>query len=224
MLIISLFLISIVPASAEDAMFRANPEHTGVYGNAGTEPGNSELWHFATGGIVYSSPLVANGIVYVGSEDKNLYALDAVTGKEKWKFTTGDHVFTSPTVATGAVFVGSEDKNLYAVDAATGTEKWRFAMGGWVDSSPILANGIVYVGSNDKNLYAIGANSPSLTTVPTTIRATDTKSPTSRATTAHSAIITTTVPARQTTQPAPLRYAPLGAVVLVFGIMAWKRQ
>ena len=51
---------------------------------------------------VYSSPVVANGIVYVGSEDKNLYAIDAVTGKEKWRFATGDHIYSSPSVANGS--------------------------------------------------------------------------------------------------------------------------
>ena len=56
-------------------MFRANPEHTGVYDTGGIEPGNAELWRFLTGGWVYSSPTVANGVVYVGSEDKNLYAV-----------------------------------------------------------------------------------------------------------------------------------------------------
>jgi hypothetical protein len=152
-LIVPLFFISVVPASAEDAMFRANPEHTGVYGNGGIGPGNTELWRFATGGIVYSSPAVANGIVYVGSEDKNLYAIDAVTGKEKWRFTTGNHVFTSPAVANGIVYVGSEDKNLYAIDALTGKEKWRFAMGGWVYSPPAVVNGIVYAGNSHESLY-----------------------------------------------------------------------
>lgn len=58
-------------------MFRANPEHTGVYESGGIEPGNTELWRFATGGIVYSSPTVANDIVYVWSGDKNLYAIGA---------------------------------------------------------------------------------------------------------------------------------------------------
>ncbi|MDD1687544.1 PQQ-binding-like beta-propeller repeat protein [Methanoregula sp.] len=96
-------------------MFRANPEHTGVYGNGGNEPGNSELWHFATGGFIYSSPTVADGIVYAGSDDKNLYAIDAVTGKEKWRFATGDWVDSSPAVANGIVYVGSNDKNLYAI-------------------------------------------------------------------------------------------------------------
>ena len=76
-LIVPLFFIAVVPASAEDAMFRANPEHTGVYANGSIEAGNTELWRFATGGIVYSSPAVANGIVYVGSRDKNMYAIGA---------------------------------------------------------------------------------------------------------------------------------------------------
>ena len=95
-----------------------------------------------------------------------------MTGKEKWRFTTGDKVDSSPAVASGIVYVGSNDKNLYAIDAVTGKEKWRFATGDWVDSSPAVANGIVYIGSEDKNLYAVGANSVSLTTVPTTIPST----------------------------------------------------
>ena len=64
-----------------------------------------------------SSPAVANGIVYAGSWDKNLYAIDAVTGKEQWRFATGDRVDSSPAVANGIVYIGSEDKNLYAVGA-----------------------------------------------------------------------------------------------------------
>jgi len=66
---------------------------------------------------VYSSPAVANGVVYVGNEDKRLYAIDAATGKEKWRFATGDRVVASPSVVNGIVYVGSEDKNLYAIGA-----------------------------------------------------------------------------------------------------------
>jgi hypothetical protein len=38
------------------------------------------------------------------------------------------------------------------------------------------------------------------------------------------AVLTTTAAAQQTTQPAPLRYAPIGTVLLIFGIIAWKRH
>ncbi len=37
-----------------------------------------KLWSFTTGSGVESSPAVANGVVYAGSNDGNLYALDAV--------------------------------------------------------------------------------------------------------------------------------------------------
>jgi outer membrane protein assembly factor BamB len=40
-----------------------------------------------TGGAVLSSPDVANGFVYVGSNDGRVYDLDAATGKIVWKTT-----------------------------------------------------------------------------------------------------------------------------------------
>lgn len=139
-----------------DVMFRANPEHTGVFANGGIVPTNNELWRYKTGGAVVSSPAVLNGVVYIGS-DKNLYAIDAVTVKEQWRFPTGNIISSSPAVSNGVVYVGSRDNYLYAFDAVTGKEKWRFATEGWVDTSPAVSNGVVYVGSDDKNLYAIDA-------------------------------------------------------------------
>ena len=77
-------------------------------------------WSFATGNAVYSSPAVANGVVYVGSYDDNVYALNATTGVKLWSFPTGSAVYSSPAVANGVVYVGSEDSNLYAFDQAGG--------------------------------------------------------------------------------------------------------
>ena len=45
--------------------------------------------------------------MYVGSEDNNLYALNASTGALLWKYTTGEQVYSSPAVANGVVYVGS---------------------------------------------------------------------------------------------------------------------
>ncbi len=38
------------------------------------------------------SPTVAEGVLYPGSHDGNLYAVDIKTGEEKWQFQTGDWV------------------------------------------------------------------------------------------------------------------------------------
>ena len=39
------------------------------------------LWRYTTGGSVESTPAVADGVVYVGSADQHLYALDAASGE-----------------------------------------------------------------------------------------------------------------------------------------------
>ena len=114
------------------------------------------LW-FSIINSSFSSPAVANGVVYVGSDDSNLYALDAVTGVKLWNYTTGWVVRTSPVVANGVVYFGSYDKNVYALNASTGAKLWSYATGDWVWSSPAVANGVVYVGSYDHNVYALDA-------------------------------------------------------------------
>jgi outer membrane protein assembly factor BamB len=73
------------------------------------------LWKLHPPGCcVISSPAVANGVVYVGSDDGNLYALNARTGVKLWSYATGGAVFSSPAVANGVVYVGSDDGNVYA--------------------------------------------------------------------------------------------------------------
>ena len=56
-----------------------------------------------------SSPAVANGVVYVGSDDNNVYALNATTGAKLWSYTTGGDVVSSPAVVNGVVYVGSDE-------------------------------------------------------------------------------------------------------------------
>ena len=67
-----------------------------------------------------SSPAVANGVVYVGSYDDNVYALNATSGAKLWSYPTGRAVISSPAVANGVVYVGSYDGNVYAFDQQGG--------------------------------------------------------------------------------------------------------
>jgi outer membrane protein assembly factor BamB len=109
-----------------------------------------------------------NGVVYVGSVDDNVYALDASTGAKLWSYATGHAVVSSPAVVNGVVYVGSVDDNVYALDANTGAELWSYATGLEVQSAAAVVNAVVYVGSDDDNLYAfsvgadgLGGNAPS---------------------------------------------------------------
>src|SRR5690242_15598623 len=95
----AIFLVLIASAScilAQDApMFRGNLQHTGAYEAAGVPKLNGVKWKFHTDGRVISSPAVVAGVIYAGSTDSNLYALDAATGSLKWKFPTASWVVSS---------------------------------------------------------------------------------------------------------------------------------
>ncbi len=118
-----------------------------------------EKWTFQTGDRVGSTPAVVGGVVYFGSADRNVYAIDVRSGQKKWNFTTRGRVLSSPAVVNGVVYIGSDDHNIYAIDAESGQRKWAFQTGGSVFSSPMVVDGVVYVSSQDNNVYAIDAGS-----------------------------------------------------------------
>ncbi len=72
------------------------------------------LWQYMTANEFSSSPAVANGVVYVGSSDHSLYALDASTGALLWKYTTGGYIPGTPVIVNGKVYASSTDFSLYA--------------------------------------------------------------------------------------------------------------
>jgi outer membrane protein assembly factor BamB len=62
-------------------------------------------------------------VVYVGSYDANVYALNASTGAKLWSYTTGSYVaYSSPAVSNGVVYVGSGDGKVYAFGLKKGRE------------------------------------------------------------------------------------------------------
>jgi outer membrane protein assembly factor BamB len=121
------------------------------------------IWTDSTGGPIVSSPNLANGTVYITSNNKRgdtpsdevLYALDATTGEHLWNFTIGGYSDSSPAVADDTVFVSGEGGRVYAVRADTGAGVWNATVGsdgGYVFTpSPLIKRGIVYAGSNEGN-------------------------------------------------------------------------
>ena len=121
---------------------------------------DSLLWTYATGGWVVVAPAVVDGVVYAGSDDYSVYALDAATGVLLWSYATGDVIRSTPTVADGVVYVGSNDNHLYALDPATGNLLWKYDTGDWVQYSPTVGGGMVYFGApsdGDRKVHAVDA-------------------------------------------------------------------
>jgi outer membrane protein assembly factor BamB len=143
-------------------------------------------WTFVTNDLVFSSPAIvgnlgtvgamqatgkttASAVVYIGSDDDHLYALDALTGTVRWRYKIGScrelrgvgpeasrcDVDAGPTVGPdGTIYTGGD--GIYAI-RPDGTLRWRFPTGGHVSSAPaLLPDGTIVAGSQDNLLYAVG--------------------------------------------------------------------
>ena len=125
----------------------------------------SLLWRFDTGGWVVVSPTVVDGVVYAGSDDNHVYAINATSGEMLWRFETGDVVRSSPTVTGGVVYFGSNDTRVYALDAETGEFLWKYCVDDWAQFSPTVSDGVVYLGAladGDHKIHALDALSGEL--------------------------------------------------------------
>jgi len=124
------------------------------------------IWQFQSQGKeIPAPPAVADGVVYFGSTDGNIYAVNADTGAQLWQFTTDGTILGSPTVDNGVVYAGSDNGSLYALDAKSGNQIWTYhaATGSEVVSvgSVTVANGIVYGtssnGTSHSFIFAVDA-------------------------------------------------------------------
>jgi len=118
--------------------------------------------------VKYSSAAVHAGRAFIGSDDRNVYAVDLETGGLVWSFQTGAPVYASPAVHGNRVFVHSTDGELYALpfddpnrDGAIGAGEvlWQFHTGDGVfgegGSSPAVADGRVLVATRSGDVFCI---------------------------------------------------------------------
>jgi outer membrane protein assembly factor BamB len=149
-----------------------NVQHSSYHSSAkAITPSNAstlvQAWRLKVG--VLSSPTVYRGVIYIGAQNGNFYALNEATGTVIWQDTIGTitattcgprgfastaTVATDPSTKKLTVYVASATGYMYAFDAASGTVVWRSLIAtpsttqndyyDW--SSPAVANGKVYVG------------------------------------------------------------------------------
>ena len=104
-------------------------------------------------------PQSSDGVVYVGSGNGELHAVNLADGKAKWKYKASEDGIgeSSPAVSGGLVYIGDLSGVVHAVDVNTGKAAWTFKTGTEVKSSPVVSGGKVLIGSYDSHLYALGA-------------------------------------------------------------------
>lgn len=124
------------------------------------------LWTFETGGSIHSSPVVEDGILFIGSGDRKMYAINQTTGEELWSYKTDGAIYSDVGISGETIFFGNDTGSLYALNRISGSLEWKFCSGrekkldlwDYYLSSPVVFNGLVYWGSGDGHLYAFNKN------------------------------------------------------------------
>jgi outer membrane protein assembly factor BamB len=122
-----------------------------------------EQWQVPAESFIIPAPLYADGVVYFGSSDGLVYAVDVEARRVKpgWPFQAEEAIWATPLLVEERLYVAAQDHHLYCLDAETGEEIWQQKIGGAMAAQPVLdaASGILYVGAFDGKLYAIKADS-----------------------------------------------------------------
>ena len=143
-----------------DNSFRAIDATTGKEAwqqKFGKSRGGDYNFYFAP---AIGSPTVAEGNVYISSNDGLLHAVDIATGKIAWETPQSHQLgYCGPLYHDGKIFQGSLNGSVYCFDAKTGKEQWKAETGDAIyDSSAAFGNGKIYIGCVSGIFTAINAN------------------------------------------------------------------
>jgi outer membrane protein assembly factor BamB len=165
-------LVTLAPATraADWPQHRGGPEHAAVApalsGDILVPLWTKRLPSVPNGGGFYrpditASPVVADGVVYIGSRNTHFYALDAQTGTTLWDFPAGREIDSSALARDGSVYFSTYNGLLTALNTADGTLRWQHNSGGLQDrSSPNISGDNVIGGASFpyKHIFAVPVN------------------------------------------------------------------
>jgi outer membrane protein assembly factor BamB len=150
-----LAVVALILLSAIGLGIFAFIQHTAHQSSTSRNASGTLVWRYGMANKIDASPAYANGMLYVGSSDGTLYALNATNGAVLWRYKATAAIHTTPVAANGVVYFGADDDHVYALQAVTGKFLWSFATRSSVESSPTVANDLVYFGAQDHYIYAV---------------------------------------------------------------------
>ena len=108
--------------------------------------------------------MISGETLFIGSFDKNLYALDTNNGTEIWRYEAGGGIATTPLIQDNTIYFGSFDRYVYAVNAGDGSLTWKseFEAGSWYWATPLAYHGMIYAPNIDGKVYILNASSGTL--------------------------------------------------------------
>lgn len=125
-----------------------------LFALTGCFPGN-----VLSGGSAWGALVVEEEMIYVGTQQGHVLALNADNGNHVWAFAPDEDDSTqgaySPPVVNGEnLFVGGYNGELYNFNRQSGALLWRKTTGARIVGGPAVSDGKVVVGSTDGVLYA----------------------------------------------------------------------
>jgi len=150
--------------------YQNNPQRTGFSAEALAGSALQQAWTARPGGqAFFSSPVIADGRVFLATDNGAVHAVSLDDGESLWSFATGEGNRATPAVSGGLVYTGGGvDGRLYALDAATGAPAWSYATGDYLTYvAPTVVDGVVYFGTgftegNGGWVYALDATTGDL--------------------------------------------------------------
>ena len=113
---------------------------------------------FDTGGKIWSTPVIAEGIVYFGNLDHKLYAVDLETKEKLWEKGFDGAIASTALIVEDTLYIGTLNNKFYALDIADkGESKWVFKADNWIWTQAAFHEGTVYFGSFGGKVYALDA-------------------------------------------------------------------
>jgi outer membrane protein assembly factor BamB len=102
-----------------------------------------------------ATPLLHDGVLYIGSSDGGVYAIDPANGAPLWRHDAGAPVYSGIGLRDAdTLMFGTMDGSVVLLDRRTRTETLRVKTGGGVVTTPVVAGDRVIAGSRDYQLYA----------------------------------------------------------------------
>jgi outer membrane protein assembly factor BamB len=136
---------------ADVTMYRVDPDRSNVHPGPGPAEKPVLIWSRKAGASVHFHPVLAGGVLYVGSDDGHVYALDALTGDEQWDFDARAEVRPGAAIAGGLLLVATADGVLHAIESESGRERWSEEnVSGGVG---LVADDIVYIPGTDNKAH-----------------------------------------------------------------------
>ncbi len=156
---------AVTNTSADWTMYQHDQTHSGYSATSLLNSSNvatlAPAWNFPAGDWVTGTPIVAGGVVYIGSWDGKMYALRERDGSVVWSFNAGTlrvdpcqttyGIDGTATLSGGKLYFGTGLAQLIALNAANGQQIWRSQLADpsqafHIFGSPLVFDGKIYIG------------------------------------------------------------------------------